>query len=423
VSIRSCPGGARSGGVDEDSDVAQHGLLDRIAIVGGADPRDPALPEDRVRPLGVGFLVLTIAVWAFIGGTHLGTASFHLKLPWACIPGLILGSVVGLIDMLITVSFLESRSVATRLNLIGVRGLLSLGMGLVLGYLSLLMIYGSTIDQLVGDTNRAKALSIEQEFRTTSALTGHIGAARAAIGKDQEALAQDGRTRLVADQALVKAQDAVAAARQAWLDDTIACKPGSSYACNGDRAGSGAVSTPLKAAYRRAVRQDLPLAQQMNKSSLAAVAADQAAKQKDVLAKQTQIDAWNHELDRKATAVVGATLADTGTQAQNVALRHILAHDLLAWIWPLFFLLIDLVIAMLKGILPESDYDRRRRRERALDDAVHADLDAAPAFADLREHAAARKAEVFRARVDAAADRELDRLRASNRRPWPEGVA
>jgi hypothetical protein len=402
--------------------VVQHGWLDRIAIVGGADPADPTLPDDRARHVGVGLLVIAIGVWAFIGGTHLGSDVFQLKLPWACIPGVILGSVVGLIDMLISVSFLESRTVGARMKLVGVRGLLSLGLGLVLGYLSLLMIYSSTIDQLVGDANRAKATTVAQTFRSTSPITGYVTAASTAITGDQAALIQDDESLTAADRALAAAQDGVDAARTTWLADTIPCRPGSRFACNGDHAGSGAVSTPLKTAYQRAVKQTLPQAQQLHERTLKTLAADKLARQHDISVKQAQIAAWNHQLDGQIKTAVAQTLADTGTQAQNVALRHILAHDGLAWIWPLFFLLIDLVIAMLKGILPESDYDRRRRRERVLDDAVHAELDSALAFAELREHAAARKAEVFKARVDTAADRDLERLRNSNRRPWPRGV-
>ena len=400
----------------------QHGWLDTIAIVGGADPADPTLPDDRARHIGVGLLVIAIGIWAFIGGTHLGTDVFQLKLPWACIPGLILGSVVGLIDMLISVSFLESRTAGARMKLIGVRGLLSLGLGLVLGYLSLMMIYGSTIDQLVGDANRAKATTIAQTFRSTSPITGYIAGATAAIGKDQAAVIQDDENRTAADQALAAAQDNVSAARTAWLADTIPCRPGSRFACNGDHAGSGAVSAPLKTAYQRAVKQALPQAQQTHANTLTTLAADKIARQRDISAKQSQIAVWNHQLDGQIAAAVTQTLADTGAQAENVALRHILAHDALAWIWPLFFLLIDLVIAMLKSILPESDYDRRRRRERVLDDAVHAELDNALAFAEMRDHAAARKAEVFKARVDTAADRDLERLNNSRRRPWPRGV-
>src|SRR5688572_1688000 len=104
----------------------RHTFVDKLAMLGGADPDDPKASDDRVRHVAVGLLIGCIAIWAFIGGTHLGMTAFHLPLPWAFIPGLIIAGVVTLIDVLITVTYLPAPTLAARVRLLAVRGMLSL---------------------------------------------------------------------------------------------------------------------------------------------------------------------------------------------------------------------------------------------------------------------------------------------------------
>jgi hypothetical protein len=73
-------------------------------------------------------------------------------------------------------------------------------------------------------------------------------------------------------------------------------------------------------------------------------------------------------------------------------------------------------LPLMKGILPESDFDRNRRRDREADEALHRVTNDPQAWPGVTDHAIRRKAEVAVARIDADADRKIAAINSRARR-------
>ena len=134
-----------------------------------------------------------------------------------------------------------------------------------------------------------------------------------------------------------------------------------------------------------------------------------------------EIGAANAKLSAQITDGTQSDLADTDLAAQANALVSLLKQDKLAWIWPLFFFIVDLAVALMKALLPESGFDRRRREARRRDDGISNKVTDSAEWDRVAEHKARREADVIIARIDADAEREIAalRVRAERHAPLP----
>ena len=395
-------------------------LHEFVAVIGGADPTDPLESDNRVRHTCVGALVLTIALWAFTATL----LAFHsnLKAPWpvAVLGAAIIAAVVMWIDILITATVLKDDSVGSRLKVIAIRGMISLAMGLVISHATILFMYQSDLQNRVADTNNTSVAAITKNVTATSAQTPIITGAQTQIGDDRKKIQNENDKYAAAQQALT-------AAKTAWENDAV-CVNGN-RAANGDICGEGPEATPLRQAFQ-ALSDQMPQVTKTHQDQLKALSDDLGTQN------TTLTDAQKALKQEIADALKG-TMHNTGLQAQNQALLYLLGHDWTAWLWPLFFIVIDLGVALMKGILPESDFDRSRRLRAPLKDRLATALTstAAPAgssshLAGVLEYAAEQQALVERARIDLETQRRLAALRrrtartaASTRPPWRRRAA
>ena len=212
----------------------------------------------------------------------------------------------------------------------------------------------------------------------------------------QTQIVDDGKT-------LANAQGELNNLKSAWLNDLL-CAHGST-AANGDTCGRGPTSNQLKRTFITYQNVTLP--------------AIQATQDSDISSARSEINALNSEISQdvgKLNAQIqqgtSADLTDTDLAAQSDALWTLLKRDKLVWLWPLFFIAIDLAVALIKGILPESDFDRTRRRDQELDDALHAMTKGSARWHEVADHATRRKSEVAMARIDADADRKIAAIKS-----------
>ncbi|MEV0133044.1 DUF4407 domain-containing protein [Dactylosporangium sp. NPDC050688] len=369
-------------------------LQSRIAVLGGADPANPLDSDNKVRHTAVGMLLLAVGAWAFTAATAAFHSNLHASWPLALLGGALIAVVVFSIDLLVTATPLKDTNLGSRLRLVLIRGMVSLAMGLVISHATILFMYRDTLAQMVSAKNTAIAAETTERITHTSKYTPAIDQATQRVDDDRKQITAENQT-------LSEAQQKLAQLQKAWSDDTV-CVNGN-RAANGDRCGPGPSSNALKAeldAYRTVT---LPAVVKNHDEQVAALT-------KDIELQSATITAATEQRNQEIKDGVAATLANVGLAAQTDALVELLRHDLFAWLWPAFFIVIDLAVALMKGVLPESDFDRARRTRRALASKVDDAIAASQTFKDLVDHAAAQQALVMKARIDHDVDRQLAAL-------------
>ncbi|MGH3171175.1 MAG: DUF4407 domain-containing protein, partial [Trebonia sp.] len=384
-------------------------FYERVAILGGADPSDPLEPSNRVRHVAVGGLLITIALWALMASS----AAFrsNLKAPWpaAVAAGLLIATVIFSIDVLITCTPLKADTAGQRARIVLIRGMVSLAMGLVISQSTIMFMYQDSLAQIVSEHNQTVSQADTDRIRAQSPWTPVITADQQKVATYQTQIHDD-------DTTLANAQGELNNLKSAWLNDLLCARGGT--AANGDTCGRGPTSDRLEQAFT--TYQDVTLP------------AIQATQDSDIHSARSEISALNSEISQDAQKLntqiqqgTAADLANTGLAAQSDALWTLLERDKLVWLWPLFFIIIDLAVALMKGILPESDFDRTRRRDRELYDALHAMTKDSATWREVADHEARRKAEVAMARIDADADRKIAAIKSratrTDRTTWPAG--
>lgn len=383
---------------------------DRVATLGGADPQNLREPAHRVRHVFVGTLLLTVAVWAFLGTTEAFRAL--LPLPAAAVVGLVIAAVILSVDVLITVSPLTADTVGHRVKVLLVRGMISLAMGLVIGLSTIMYMYQGSIAQIVSEHNKAVAAADTKTITASSQWPGVISADKTKIANAQ--------SRITADRtAISNAQDHLKNLNQQWLNDQLCV--GGQLAADGNACGTGPVTTQLKLEINNYQQYTLPGIERADNADIQSADSEIAQLNQGATAAATNLSA-------QITDGTKADLADNDVAAQSEALVTLLKQNKLAWIWPIFFFTIDLAVALMKAILPESGFDRRRREARQRDDAISEQAATSGEWTRVAKHKALREADVMIARIDAEADREIADLRsgladapspAGTRKAWP----
>lgn len=381
------------------------GVRKFVAIIGGADPEHPLESQNKPRHLAVGSLVLAIASWAFIAGLLAFHSNFHG--PWivAIIAAFILASIVFLFDVIITVVSLKSGRFWSRVGVIGIRALLSIGVGLVVSHATILFIYRDDINSLVSQSDQATVAQITKYTEAHSDSTKVINDATKQINQDNDAIKSDEST--------VHGYEAeLNTLYQNWQADAV-CVDGN-RAANGDICGPGPSTRVLEQAYDTYRDSTLPKARQP-------LDADAGKRHAEITQLRGTVKGAQRNLSVEIAHATADANNDRGLQAQNNALLHLLTTDWTAWIWPIFFILIDIAVAFVKAVLPESDYDRRRRLQAELKTKIDTVLTESGAGAEelkkLLQHAAVRQAEVAKEGIDHDARRRLDALRGQGPAP------
>lgn len=369
-------------------------LQSRIAVLGGADPANPLESDNKVRHTAVGMLLLAVGAWAFTASTAAFHSNLHASWPLAVLGGALIAMVVFSIDLLVTATPLKDTNLGSRMRLVLIRGMVSLAMGLVISHATILFMYRDTLAQMVSAKNTAIAAETTERITRTSKYTPSIDQAKQRV--------DDNRKQIIAEnQTLNDAQQKLTQLQKAWSDDTV-CVNGN-RAANGDLCGPGPSSNVLKAELDTHRTVTLPAIVKNHDEQVAALT-------KDIEQQSATITDGTEQRNQEIKDGVAATLANTGLAAQTDALVELLRHDLFAWLWPVFFIVIDLAVALMKGVLPESDFDRARRSRRALASRVDDAIAASQTFQDLVQHAAAQQAKVMKARIDHDVDRQLAAL-------------
>ncbi len=375
-------------------------IASSLAVIGGADPDDPLETENRVRHVVVGAVILLIATWALFATTLAFHSNLHAPWPVAALGGLLIAGVIACIDTLITVTPFKDERVRSKVYVIAARGALSLAMGLVISHATILFIYRDDLSRAVSETNNTDVTQITKDTVAKSTQTGIINSSNTAIGSDNTKIKD-------ANQTLDKAKQQEQNRRAAWEVDTV-CVNGRK-AANGDTCGNGPESSKLYTDWVTYRDHDLVTAQSVRDTAVGAA-------QTDITKKNAAIATATTTRDAEVAHAIKDVKDSMGLQAQNNALWNILRHDWMAWLWPAFFIIVDLVVALLKGLLGESEFDRRRRLNRKLRDQLAVALTdpvpagASPEFAGLLAYAAERQVEVERARIDRATRRRTAAL-------------
>ncbi|MFC5000469.1 DUF4407 domain-containing protein [Dactylosporangium cerinum] len=379
-------------------------LHSRVAVLGGADPANPLESDNRVRHTAVGVLLLAVAIWAFVAATATFRSNLHAPWPVAITGGALIALIIFSIDLLITATPLQSDRISARLRVVASRGLISIAMGLVISHATILFMYQDTLAQMVSAKNTTTAATITERVTHESKYTPIISKAQERIDDDQKKIAAENQT-------LNEAQAHLEQLRKDWADDTV-CVNGN-RAANGDRCGPGPSSTTLREAFEAYRDGTMPAAVTHHDTQVAALTEDIKTQTRD---RDAATASRNQEID----AAIHATLHNTGLAAQSDALIELLLHDRFLWLWPIFFIVIDLVVALMKGLLPESDFDRTRRTRRMVARQVQARLIAPGAIAAVASHAANQQAVVLKARIDRDTELQLAALRETGNAggPW-----
>ncbi|ACV78329.1 DUF4407 domain-containing protein [Nakamurella multipartita] len=325
-------------------------LQNKLAILGGGDPRRPNDPDNRVRHTATGLLLLAVGAWAFFATTATFYENLQLPLPGAALVGALVATVVLTVDILITSSPLTSDSPWAKLKVVLTRGLISLTIGIVISHTTILFMYRDALEKIVSDKNAAESAQIVETTTQNSKWNATISDANSRIAEYNQQIA-------AADQTLADAQARLDDLKKQWSDDEI-CVNGD-YAANGDRCTRGETAQTLLEAYENYRDIVFPPIQTNHDSVVKSLTADRDSQNKIL----------NDAIAAKAAEVASATQAtseNTGLAAQTTALVTLLKEDPFVWIWPAFFIALDLVVALMKAILPESDFDRTRRVKRAL---------------------------------------------------------
>lgn len=378
---------------------------DRVAVLGGADPQNLPEPAHRTRHLFVGTLLLTIAFWAFLSTTE----TFHslLPLPAAAVVGVVIAAVILSVDVLITVTPLTDDTTWHRVKVLLVRGMISLAMGLVIGLSTIMYLYQGSITQIMSENNKTIAA------RDTGAITK--GSQWPGVIAQDKGKVADAQARITKDRAEISsAEGHLNDLNQKWLNDQL-CVHGN-RAADGNLCRSGPVTDQLK--------QEINSYQQSTLPGIVNTAnADIKAASSEIAVLNQEISSANGKLSTQIKEGTKADLSDNDLAAQSEALITLLKRNVLIWVWPIFFFTIDLAVALMKAILPESGFDRRRREARRRDDAISAEIVNSKEWTRVAEHKARREADVLIARIDAEAEREIEALKRSGSTSEPDPTA
>ena len=372
------------------------GTYERVAILGGADPIDPLEPNNRLRHVAVGGLLTCVAVWACVAVA--GVFHSSVKMPWpaAIFAGLLIAGVIFFIDVLITCTPLKEDRARYRARVVLIRGMISLAMGLVISHATIVFMYEDTLAQIVSAKNEAVAQADAKRIRAHSQWAAAIAAAQGQVAADRKLIQG-------ADSSFSRAQAELDRSRRAWLNDRL-CVNGTQRAADGDWCGNGNVANPLRKAYEQLNRK-FPAQQRAHNQAVSSLSAA-------ITSLNNTITADRSKLSAEIRGGIRADLANTGLAAQSEALWTLLRGDVFVWLWPVFFVVVDMAVALMRGILPESDFDRRRRRDREQDDAVNAEAKASPVWREVAHHAAISRAKVAMARNGVIADQEIASLQS-----------
>lgn len=352
-----------------------------------------------MRHAAVGALIIAVALWAFIAVTAVFRS--NLKAPWlvAVIGGLLVAAVIFCIDLLITSTPLTKDNAFYRARIVLIRGAISLAMGLVIAHATILFMYSDTLNQIVSAKNHITAQADTKRIRDQSQWPPAIGAAQSQITADRNQIQ-------ATDSSLASAQAELDRSRKAWLNDQL-CVRGS-LATDGELCGTGPVSEALRSSYQE-LNSNFPALRSADGKTVSSL--DSA-----ITNLNSTISADRNRLSAQIHAGIAADLANTGLAAQSEALWTLLKQDVLLWLWPVFFIVIDLAVALMKGVLPESDFDRSRRRDHQQDDLLNdavknlpIDQQAVSDIADLRRN-------VVMARARAAAGRQIEAIQSRQMR-------
>lgn len=387
------------------------GIFRGLAVLGGADPSDPLEPNNKVRHIAVGCLLICVALWACAAVT----AMFHsaLQLPWpvALGAGLLLALIIFSIDLLITCTPLKGDKFRYRAGVIGTRGIISLTMGLVIAHSTILFVYQDSLQQIISAKNQGIAQAETKRIEATSQWTSAIGAANQEISSDESQIN-------TANQLFSSQQNQVAKTKTEWLNDRV-CSHGDK-AADGETCGPGPVSDTLHATYETLLK-GLPAERADHEKVVTRL-------QSDIIKQSAVAKSDTAKRSAQIKSAVKADLENTGLAAQSEALWTLLRQNYFLWLLPAFFIAIDLAVALMKGILPESDFDQRRRWRRQEDIRLNSGVASSSAWSDAAEKIAQKRAEVAVALAGEAADRELAALNGRGgaptprwRRPQPSG--
>jgi hypothetical protein len=370
-------------------------LNDRVAVLGGADPTDPHEPANRLRHVFVGWLIIAIATWAFLSATE----AFHGLLPLglAAVAGLLIGMVIFSVDALITVTFLKADTGFHRARIVFLRGMISLAMGLVIAQSTIIYMYAGSLAQIVAAHDQALAAVDQHRITAQSQWPG-------VITRDTDKITADKNQITAAGTAITEAQDRLNQLSTEWLNDEV-CVNGGTTAADGNRCGPGPVTGQLKQELGTFQNATLPGIERTQNATITAARGETTRLNQE-------ISAANKSLAAQINAGTKADLADNDLAARGDALLTLLSHSKLAWVWPAFFVTIDLAVALMKGILPESEFDRRRREERRHAETVSAMVAESPVWREVANHEARRLADAAMARADAQADQKIAAARA-----------
>jgi hypothetical protein len=200
----------------------------------------------------------------------------------------------------------------------------------------------------------------------------------------------------------VKAQNQLNNSKIAWLNDRL-CVHGS-LAADGNQCGPGPVSDTLRNSYQE-LAANFPAVQANHASTVASL-------NTAIATLNNTITTDRNELRKQIQTGVQADLANTGLAAQSEALWELLRQNAFLWLWPVFFFIIDLTVALMKGILPESDFDLKRRRNRDHENMLESDIEKSSVWREVAEHTADCRARVAMARADDSAAREIAALQS-----------
>ena len=348
----------------------------------GADADAVDRHREGARYATFGALIALMSLWSFVA--MYTTLHFSLGLSVAAsVPGaLLFAMIIASVDRLISSLVLERDGFWYRFTrVLLMRGLLSIALGLFVAHATILFVYRADLD------HRVHEATVTTRATDVGKVTGNAPEYKQ-IKADQTQIGQ-------LNSAAASAQLHTDRLRKLWLDDTVPVH--GDRAANGDYAGPGNVSTPLKQDYLSYRNGALAAALKAQRTETPTLLADISARK---AALQKRIDAAGSAADRSG-----------GYEARNRAFFALLHDDPTVWLIVAFFVMLDLVVTSLKTTWPASEVDRAKRRQSAAAAAQSDYNTTAPEFAEAHAYAAARAAEVYRATVDVDAAEELARLR------------
>jgi hypothetical protein len=383
-----------------------------------------------MRHVAVGTLVLVVSTWALMAATY----TFHemVGLPWvvSIVAGTLVAFVIFGLDVALTATPLKKDSATARMAVLLLRGSVSVAIGLVISHATIMLMYQPTIDAIVQDANQQRAAKAAKDVEAASLNRGLSDQAKTKIAGDQrqieaadtklaQALSANDQAVATADNRLAAAQQELESRKQAWTDDRV-CIGDTGRAANGDACGRGDVADQLQQAYQDSLTNGWPAAQNLHDTTVQQLARERTAAQKlhedsvrqlnqDIAAQQKTVTDSSDKLGAEIDQARQPALEDDGLPRQAEALWTLLKQDPFSWLWFIFFVVIDLAVGLMKAVLPESEFDRRRRTERERSAKLEGEIDNAPIWSSTAEQIAENEAAIAivrstarRRRVEAA---------------------